>query len=99
MLRENFCASNLEFLEYDVPIMALTATATDHVREDILESLNLSKETKTVLTSFFRPNLQFLVSFKRFLNFTYIYGTLYASVQPYHDIGIIICKFLLGDDM
>uniref|UniRef100_A0A1J3I2S3 ATP-dependent DNA helicase n=1 Tax=Noccaea caerulescens TaxID=107243 RepID=A0A1J3I2S3_NOCCA len=65
VLRENFCASNLDFLEYDVPIMALTATATPNVREDILESLNLSKGTKTVLTSFFRPNLQFSVKHSR----------------------------------
>lgn len=70
MLRENFCASSLAFLEYDVPIMALTATATAHVQEDILESLHLSKETKTVLTSFFRPNLQFSVSFQLRFNFT-----------------------------
>ncbi|XP_018484968.2 ATP-dependent DNA helicase Q-like SIM isoform X2 [Raphanus sativus] len=65
VLRENFCASSLPFLEYDVPIMALTATATAHVQEDILESLHLSKETKTVLTSFFRPNLQFSVKHSR----------------------------------
>ncbi|KAF8105476.1 hypothetical protein N665_0157s0061 [Sinapis alba] len=65
VLRENFCASNLVFLENDVPIMALTATATAHVQEDILESLHLSKETKTVLTSFFRPNLQFSVKHSR----------------------------------
>uniref|UniRef100_M4D0F0 ATP-dependent DNA helicase n=1 Tax=Brassica campestris TaxID=3711 RepID=M4D0F0_BRACM len=65
MLRENFCASSLAFLEYDVPIMALTATATAHVQEDILDSLHLSKETKTVLTSFFRPNLQFSVKHSR----------------------------------
>lgn len=71
MLRENFCASNLEFLEYDVPIMALTATATVNVQEDILESLHLSKETKIVLTSFFRPNLQFSVSFQRRVNFSF----------------------------
>ncbi|XP_013643924.1 ATP-dependent DNA helicase Q-like SIM isoform X3 [Brassica napus] len=65
MLRENFCVSSLAFLEYDVPIMALTATATAHVQEDILQSLHLSKETKTVLTSFFRPNLQFSVKHSR----------------------------------
>lgn len=41
--------------------MALTATATIQVREDILESLSMSKETKIVITSFFRPNLRFLV--------------------------------------
>ncbi|CAH8390181.1 unnamed protein product [Eruca vesicaria subsp. sativa] len=65
VLRKNFCASSLAFLEYDVPIMALTATATAHVQEDILDSLHLSKETKTVLTSFFRPNLQFSVKHSR----------------------------------
>ncbi|KAJ0253783.1 ATP-dependent DNA helicase Q-like SIM [Hirschfeldia incana] len=65
VLRENFCTRSLAFLEDDVPIMALTATATAHVQEDILESLHLSKETKTVLTSFFRPNLQFSVKHSR----------------------------------
>ncbi|XP_010455101.1 PREDICTED: ATP-dependent DNA helicase Q-like SIM isoform X2 [Camelina sativa] len=65
VLRENFCASNLEFLEYDIPIMALTATATVHVQKDIIESLHMSKETTTVLTSFFRPNLQFSVKHSR----------------------------------
>lgn len=61
ILRENFNASNLQFLKFDIPLMALTATATIQVREDILESLSMSKETKIVITSFFRPNLRFLV--------------------------------------
>lgn len=61
-LRENFSASKLDFLKFDVPLMALTATATNLVREDVLKSLHMSKETKIVLTSFFRPNLQFIVS-------------------------------------
>lgn len=42
--------------------MSLTATATTRVREDILKSLCMSKETRIVLTSFFRPNLRFSVS-------------------------------------
>lgn len=42
--------------------MALTATATKRVQEDILKSLRLSKDTNVVLTSFFRPNLRFKVS-------------------------------------
>lgn len=46
--------------------MALTATATIQVREDILKSLCMSKDTKIVLTSFFRPNLRFSVSFSLF---------------------------------
>ncbi|KAL2254137.1 UNVERIFIED_CONTAM: ATP-dependent DNA helicase Q-like SIM [Sesamum indicum] len=45
--------------------MALTATATAHVREDILKSLCMSKGTKTVMTSFFRPNLHFSVKHSR----------------------------------
>ncbi|GAB4835804.1 hypothetical protein Ancab_039514 [Ancistrocladus abbreviatus] len=65
LLRESFMACNLEFLEVNIPIMALTATATVRVREDILESLCMSNETKIVLTSFFRPNLRFSVKHSR----------------------------------
>ncbi|KAF9605738.1 hypothetical protein IFM89_018134 [Coptis chinensis] len=65
VLRESFRACNLEFLKFDIPLMALTATATINVRKDILESLCMSKETKIVLTSFFRPNLRFLVKHSR----------------------------------
>ncbi|XP_022965576.1 ATP-dependent DNA helicase Q-like SIM [Cucurbita maxima] len=61
ILRENFSSSTLKFLRFDVPLMALTATATVQVREDILKSLCMSKETKIILTSFFRPNLRFSV--------------------------------------
>lgn len=62
MLRENFTTSKLKFLKFDIPLMALTATATSQVREDILKSLTMSNETKVVLTSFFRANLRFSVS-------------------------------------
>lgn len=62
ILRESFSAENLKFLKFDIPVMALTATATIRVREDILKSLCMSKETKVVTTSFFRPNLRFSVS-------------------------------------
>ncbi|KAF9681568.1 hypothetical protein SADUNF_Sadunf05G0015200 [Salix dunnii] len=61
VLRENFSACNLNFLKFNIPLMALTATATIPVRGDVLEVLNMSKETKVVLTSFFRPNLRFSV--------------------------------------
>ncbi|KAJ4719432.1 ATP-dependent DNA helicase [Melia azedarach] len=61
LLRENFNANNLSFLNFDIPLMALTATATIQVREDILKSLFMSKETKIVLTSLFRSNLRFSV--------------------------------------
>ncbi|GAB2246446.1 hypothetical protein Droror1_Dr00001939 [Drosera rotundifolia] len=65
ILRQSFSSSNLNFLDVDIPIMALTATATSRVREDIIESLSMSKETKIVVTSFFRPNLQFSVRHSR----------------------------------
>ncbi|KAJ6305917.1 hypothetical protein OIU78_021282 [Salix suchowensis] len=61
VLRENFSACNLKFLKFNIPIMALTATATIPVQGDVLEVLSMSKETKVVLTSFFRPNLRFSV--------------------------------------
>ncbi|XP_057732365.1 ATP-dependent DNA helicase Q-like SIM [Arachis stenosperma] len=61
VLRENFSTSKLKFLEFDIPLMALTATATHRVQEDILKSLRMSKETIFVLTSFFRSNLRFMV--------------------------------------
>ncbi|XP_004495713.1 ATP-dependent DNA helicase Q-like SIM [Cicer arietinum] len=64
-LRENFTTSKLKSLKIDIPIMALTATATKRVREDILKSLCLSKDTHVVLTSFFRPNLRFTVKHSR----------------------------------
>lgn len=52
MLRENFNSSKLKFLEHDIPLMALTATAIVPVREDIVKSLKMSEDTAVVLTSF-----------------------------------------------
>eukprot|EP00850_Spirogloea_muscicola_P019533 SM000193S05157 [mRNA] locus=s193:15069:20925:+ [translate_table: standard] len=44
-----------------IPVMALTATATPTVREDVLTSLRMGPGAAVVLTSFFRPNLAFKV--------------------------------------
>ncbi|KAJ7973345.1 ATP-dependent DNA helicase [Quillaja saponaria] len=65
VLRESFSTTNLKSLKFDIPLMALTATATIRVREDILKSLCMSKETNIVLTSFFRSNLRFSVKHSR----------------------------------
>ncbi|KAK7269357.1 hypothetical protein RIF29_22082 [Crotalaria pallida] len=61
VLRENFSTSKLKSLKFDIPLMALTATATNKVREDILKSLCMPRDTNVVLTSFFRSNLRFMV--------------------------------------
>ncbi|KAL9248118.1 hypothetical protein vseg_021477 [Gypsophila vaccaria] len=65
VLRKNFSASSLQFLKYDIPIMALTATATVSIRDDILKALHMSTNAKVVLTTFFRPNLQFSTKHSR----------------------------------
>ncbi|KAK7277949.1 hypothetical protein RJT34_22970 [Clitoria ternatea] len=65
VLRENFNTSKIKSLKFDIPLMALTATATKKVREDILKSLLMSKKTNVVLTSFFRSNLCFIVKDSR----------------------------------
>jgi ATP-dependent DNA helicase RecQ len=44
----------------EIPIIALTATATERVRDDIIKSLSLKKAT-TFTASFNRPNLQYAV--------------------------------------
>src|ERR1700746_511489 len=44
----------------DVPIMALTATATERVREDIIKELKL-RDARAYVASFNRPNLTYRV--------------------------------------
>ncbi len=48
----------------DVPLLALTATADEHTREDITERLGLEK-AKRFVASFDRPNIRYLVAEKR----------------------------------
>ena len=58
---------NLKPLRRDfpaVPVIALTATATEKVREDIIVQLDLNRP-QTFLSSFNRPNLTYLVQPKR----------------------------------
>jgi len=45
----------------DVPVMALTATATERVREDIVRQLHL-REPRIFVASFNRPNLSYRVT-------------------------------------
>jgi len=71
----------------DVPLMALTATATERVRGDIVTQLHL-REPRCYVASFNRPNLTYRVSAKsgsydQILNFT--------RARP-RESGIIYCQ-------
>ncbi len=70
-----------------VPFMALTATATERVRGDIIRQLHL-REPRCYIASFNRPNLTYRVSaktgaYEQLLNFT--------RARP-REAGIIYCQ-------
>ena len=48
----------------DIPCIALTATATPHVVEDIITCLRLRRPVSTFKTCCFRPNLYYEIKFK-----------------------------------
>ena len=70
-----------------VPFMALTATATERVREDIAEQLKL-RDPAHYVASFNRPNLNYRVSAK-----TGAYGQVLDFLRAHpRDSGIIYCQ-------
>jgi len=70
----------------DVPVMALTATATEQVRADIIEELNL-RDPRCYVASFDRPNLTYRVVPK-----TAPYDQLLAFIRSRpNDSGIVYC--------
>ncbi len=74
-----------------IPVIALTATATEKVREDIVKQLELS-DTPVFISSFNRPNLSYEVlpkkdSFKSIL----------ALLNVYRDESVIIYCFSRND--
>ena len=70
----------------DVPIMALTATATERVRADIIKELTL-RDPRAYVASFNRPNLTYRVIPK-----TAAYEQLLAFIRSRpNDSGIIYC--------
>jgi ATP-dependent DNA helicase RecQ len=78
--------AKLRSLLPDVPIMALTATATERVREDIVRQLKL-REPRCYVASFDRPNLTYRVvpksaPYEQLLNF--------LRERP-DDSGIVYC--------
>ena len=81
---------NLRFFrEYfpNIPLVALTATATQRVRMDIIEQLRL-KEKKIFLASFNRPNLMYSVYPKNDS-----FGQLISLLQKYKNQPAIIYCF------
>lgn len=77
---------NLNSLRRDfpeVPLIALTATATERVREDIVAQLGLRRPS-TFISSFNRPNLSYVVQPK-----TNSFGALVALLRK-HDCGSAI---------
>jgi len=69
-----------------VPIMALTATATERVRQDIVEQLALREPTVHV-ASFNRPNLYYEVRSKQ----RTAYQDLLGLIHQYSQSGIVYC--------
>ncbi|MFL6530081.1 MAG: DNA helicase RecQ, partial [Chthoniobacterales bacterium] len=70
----------------NVPVMALTATATERVREDILKQLQL-REPRCYVASFDRPNLTYRVVPK---NAPYDQVLAFLRARP-QESGIIYC--------
>jgi ATP-dependent DNA helicase RecQ len=77
----------------EVPFIALTATATERVRTDILNQLNL-RNPATYVASFNRPNLNY-----RVLPKAQTYGQIlkFLKSRP-HDSGIIYCASRNGTE-
>jgi bloom syndrome protein len=74
----------------NVPIMALTATATQRVRLDILNQLGIEKpSTKWFMQSFNRTNLKFEVRIKSKNSYDEILLMLQTDFQ--NESGIIYC--------
>ncbi|MCX6761581.1 MAG: DNA helicase RecQ [Candidatus Moranbacteria bacterium] len=70
-----------------VPVMALTATATDKVREDIVWQLEM-QEARVFISSFNRPNLSYVVRPKK-----NAFLTLVNLLKKYPDRSVIIYCF------
>lgn len=70
----------------DIPILALTATATGRVRQDIIQQLTL-REPGIHVASFNRPNLYYEVQAKERQS----YNQLLKKVRSHQGSGIIYC--------
>lgn len=69
-----------------IPVLALTATATERVRQDIVQQLQL-QQAAVLVASFNRPNLYYEVCLKDRQS----YGQLLQQVKTFSGAGIIYC--------
>jgi ATP-dependent DNA helicase RecQ len=83
--------SRLRKLLPDTPIMALTATATSRVRDDILRQLHL-RDPRCYVASFNRPNLTYRVAPKR-ESYDQLQGFIRSRSR---ECGIIYCQSRKG---
>lgn len=70
----------------DIPILALTATATKRVQQDIVQQLTL-RQPSIHIASFNRPNLYYEIQPKQRQS----YNQLFKKVQSHKGSGIIYC--------
>ena len=75
----------------NVPITALTATATMAVRQDVMKILKIAKTAKTFVVTFNRPNISFTVLPKRDLHDLEKFADWIAEEFGPHDAGIVYC--------
>ena len=76
----------------DIPWAALTATATPHVQEDVLTSLQLHKPTTIFKTTCYRPNLFYDVWYVVLTNF--VRSVYYYALNFRKTLNNIIKTFL-----
>ena len=81
----------LRHLKPDVPVIGLTATATQRVREDIIGELAL-RDCRLFVSSLNRPNLQYIVRPKR-----RAYEELLGLLDRHRDEAAIIYRFSRKD--
>lgn len=74
-----------------IPIIALTATATENVRKDIVKQLDL-EDAQIFISSFNRPNLSYEVLPKKDS-----FGSIIALLRDYRDASVIIYCFSRKD--